>query len=279
MPKAYELPAPGELFDPEIFRLGAPCKRNHAWDEGVTLRTVKGRRCPLCDRIDALERQRKKREADPEGEKARVAAYMRERRAKVGRPSRSKHGLPYTPLLDSETRAMRRAIAAAGRIASVAQLICDQQREHWRTHPDDYATYARLRKRLNSRWKFMTDPSYRLYHRAKSKARKVAQRGGTPTHLSPTHLWQHWVRFDHRCAYCGCSGDLEIEHVIPISKGGEHHLGNIVPACTRCNGSKRSKDAHQWYKSRSYYDEARWNKIQSVLQQLRPVAKQLTLMP
>lgn len=275
MPKAYELPATGEPFDPELFRLGTPCKRNHLWDEGVTLRTVKYGKCPLCDRIDALERQHRLRQ-DPDYRRKQAAAVA-DKRKREGRPSRSKHGLPYTPLLDYETRAMRRAIATAGHIPSVAQLIFDQQREHWRTHPDDYATYARLRSKLNSRWRHMTDPSYRLYHRAKSKARKVAQRGGTPTHLSPTHLWRHWSKFDHCCAYCGCSGDLEVEHVVPISKGGEHHLGNIVPACHRCNSNKGRKDALQWYKTRTYYSEARWLKIQSVLEQSRPTAQQLAL--
>lgn len=230
----------------------------------------------ICSRESAIARQEQRKQTDPEY-KAKQAAYVKEKRKREGRPSRSKHGLPYTPLLDLETRAMRRAIATAGCIPSVAQLIFDQQREHWRTHPDDYATYARLRSKLNSRWRFMTDPSYRLYHRAKSKARKVAQRGGTPTHLSPTHLWRHWSKFDHCCAYCGCSGDLEVEHVVPISKGGEHHLGNIVPACHRCNSNKGRKDALQWYKTLAYYSEARWHKIQSVLEQSRPTAQQLTL--
>jgi 5-methylcytosine-specific restriction endonuclease McrA len=275
MPKAYELPAPGEPFDPELFKLGKPCKRNHIHADGMTLRKRNGAHCILCQRIDGLERQRLLRE-DP-GYNLRRAAAVADKRSREGRPSRSKHGLPYTPLPDRQTLAMLKAIKVAGSLPSVAQLIYDQQQAHWRTHLDDYADYRRLRSKLNSRWKFMTQPSYRLYHRAKSKARKVAQRGGTSTHLSPTHLWQHWCRFDHCCAYCGCTGDLEIEHVVPISKGGQHHLGNIVPACTQCNSSKRSNDALQWYKTRSYYSEARWNKIQSVLQQLRAVTKQLSL--
>jgi 5-methylcytosine-specific restriction endonuclease McrA len=277
MPKAYELPAPGEPFDPELFKLGKPCKRNHIHADGMTLRKRNGGYCILCQRIDGRELQRLYRTGPDHNRKA--AASIAEKRKREGRPSRSKHGLPYTPWTDRETRAMRKSIRVAGSLPSVAKLVYDQQQAHWHTHLDDYADYKRLRSKLYARWKFMTDSSYRLYHRAKSKARKVAQRGGTPTHLLPTHLWQHWVRFDHRCAYCGCIGDLEIEHVVPISKGGQHHLGNIVPACTQCNSSKRSNDALQWYKTRSYYSEARWNKIQSVLQQLRPVAKQLSLIP
>lgn len=46
------------------------------------------------------------------------------------------------------------------------------------------------------------------------------------------------------CAYCGRSGRLEMEHAIPISieKLGEHHLGNLVPACRECNSRKGDAD-------------------------------------
>lgn len=46
--------------------------------------------------------------------------------------------------------------------------------------------------------------------------------------------------FGGHCAYCGPTGRLEMEHAIPISieKLGEHHLGNLVPACRECNSRK-----------------------------------------
>ena len=43
------------------------------------------------------------------------------------------------------------------------------------------------------------------------------------------------------CVYCGVSGkeaELEIDHVHPVSKGGSHHIGNLVTACRRCNQKK-----------------------------------------
>lgn len=50
--------------------------------------------------------------------------------------------------------------------------------------------------------------------------------------------------FDQRCAYCGAEGDLVMEHVIPINRTslGEHRLGNLVPACRRCNTTKADQD-------------------------------------
>lgn len=43
------------------------------------------------------------------------------------------------------------------------------------------------------------------------------------------------------CVYCGVAGteaELEIDHVHPVSKGGSHHIGNLVTACRRCNQQK-----------------------------------------
>ncbi len=207
MPKAYQLPAPGEPFDPELFRLGTPCKRNHIHADGLTLRCLaRNGKCLLCERIDSRERSARRRATDPDFvERQRAYALQNQRR---------------------------------------------------------------LRR----------DLSYRLYQRAASKARKVAQRGGTPHHLTPSHLLRRWGEFNHACAYCGATGDLQVEHVVPISKGGEHHLGNIVPACHRCNSNKRCHDAHNWFASQSFYSAERWQLIQTLLLKSKPQATQLPLL-
>jgi len=54
-------------------------------------------------------------------------------------------------------------------------------------------------------------------------------------------------RHRQACAYCGRSGvPLQQEHVIPIARGGRHSVGNLVPACQPCNGSKGSKLLVEW---------------------------------
>ena len=276
-------------------KIGTLCKQGHRWNNSnYTLRNKHGK-CIECEKnrdrsgYDKANKRKYQREYyhknkdkiltrrnDPEKAAAR-REYIRRHRAINGRPSRSKAGFPYTPMGDTETRLMRRAIRLAGRIPSVAQLVYEQQVQHWKDFPDDRIQYVRVRAKEHSRWRFMTDIKYRLYHRAKAKARKVAQRGGTPFHLSPTQLWRRWCDFDHCCAYCGASGDLQVEHVVPISKGGEHHLGNIVPACHRCNSSKSSKDAHTWYRAQPFYEPWRWHNIQSILNKSKPMAEQISL--
>jgi 5-methylcytosine-specific restriction endonuclease McrA len=46
-----------------------------------------------------------------------------------------------------------------------------------------------------------------------------------------------------RCVYCGTPLGLEhatLDHVFPLSKGGDHAPGNLVAACQHCNQLKGS---------------------------------------
>jgi 5-methylcytosine-specific restriction enzyme A len=45
-----------------------------------------------------------------------------------------------------------------------------------------------------------------------------------------------------RCHYCGgCfpPSELTMDHVIPVARGGRSVKGNVVPACSACNRTKR----------------------------------------
>ena len=51
-------------------------------------------------------------------------------------------------------------------------------------------------------------------------------------------------RDNYTCQYCGCSGDdvcLEIDHIIPVSRGGVSDIRNLVTACEACNRSKSDR--------------------------------------
>jgi 5-methylcytosine-specific restriction endonuclease McrA len=51
--------------------------------------------------------------------------------------------------------------------------------------------------------------------------------------------------FDGGCAYCDEPAETW-DHVIPVSKGGKTEPANILPACVRCNSSKRDRDLDEW---------------------------------
>ena len=49
------------------------------------------------------------------------------------------------------------------------------------------------------------------------------------------------------CLYCGLLGG-QVDHVIPLTRGGTHSIGNLVPACRSCNASKNDKTITEWQK-------------------------------
>ena len=52
------------------------------------------------------------------------------------------------------------------------------------------------------------------------------------------------------CFYCASPGG-EIDHVIPLTKGGRHSIGNLVSCCRKCNSSKNNLFISQWNKKRT----------------------------
>lgn len=61
--------------------------------------------------------------------------------------------------------------------------------------------------------------------------------------------WQRLVRrYGYRCAYCGRKPlvPLTKDHVIPLSRGGQHAIGNILPACLSCNQAKGWRTITEW---------------------------------
>lgn len=49
------------------------------------------------------------------------------------------------------------------------------------------------------------------------------------------------------CAYCGLIPEtVEIDHIIPVSRGGRTTLGNLTVACLPCTRSKGAKTVQEW---------------------------------
>ena len=52
-----------------------------------------------------------------------------------------------------------------------------------------------------------------------------------------------------KCFYCGAIGG-EIDHVIPLTRGGSHSIGNLVGCCRSCNSSKNNRFLTEWLKKK-----------------------------
>lgn len=56
-----------------------------------------------------------------------------------------------------------------------------------------------------------------------------------------------FARDDFTCTYCGeRGGQLECDHIHPLSRGGSNDDDNLTTACRPCNRAKRDKTLDEW---------------------------------
>lgn len=54
-------------------------------------------------------------------------------------------------------------------------------------------------------------------------------------------------RDDFTCVYCGATpSQIECDHMIPISRGGDNSQSNLVTSCPTCNRKKATKTVDEW---------------------------------
>lgn len=72
--------------------------------------------------------------------------------------------------------------------------------------------------------------------------RRRAKLAGNDARLVTTRDMKRLAdRQRHRCFYCDAKTKLEVEHVVPVTRGGRHSIGNLVLACFDCNRGKSTK--------------------------------------
>lgn len=94
---------------------------------------------------------------------------------------------------------------------------------------------------LSRTWKKANPEKTRLYA-SNRRARKVAVDQGFRD-----IDWQNVKNyFDNKCPLTHRSGNLHREHFIPLSKGGSHSRGNIIPMDGVLNTSKHDRNPFEW---------------------------------
>ncbi len=82
----------------------------------------------------------------------------------------------------------------------------------------------------------------------RGRIKAVARRAVVRRQINPREIERMLTRQRWICAYC--SADLHfgyhLDHVVPLSRGGQHTIGNLVGACPRCNCSKGQKLLSEW---------------------------------
>jgi 5-methylcytosine-specific restriction endonuclease McrA len=62
------------------------------------------------------------------------------------------------------------------------------------------------------------------------------------------------------CHYCGRSAeprDLTMDHIVPVSRGGQSTKSNVVPCCKACNNAKKQLLPMEWEQYLHQFDRFR----------------------
>jgi len=71
---------------------------------------------------------------------------------------------------------------------------------------------------------------------------RQAKKRGAPGALTKQEWMEILERHEYRCAYCGRNDvKMTMDHIVPLSRGGQHVASNVVPACRTCNTSKGAR--------------------------------------
>jgi len=154
-----------------------------------------------------------------------------------------------TPAEKERKRAWYQAHKAQQRAKQLTRRAAN--REAYLAYMGAYnAAHREERRAYGKRYRETHREERRIYQRAYHKAhpevvkasfhRRRAQQAAAGKNDLTAHQWKEIkAHYDHRCVYCGRKmSRLTMDHILPLSKGGEHTFTNIVPACKACNDRK-----------------------------------------
>jgi 5-methylcytosine-specific restriction endonuclease McrA len=81
--------------------------------------------------------------------------------------------------------------------------------------------------------------------------------------------------YDWRCAYCGAQVDLTVDHRVPLSRGGDDSMENLIPACLSCNSSKHDRTELEFQAWQALLEFAK-GRARSATMSLRGAARRTT---
>ena len=88
---------------------------------------------------------------------------------------------------------------------------------------------------------------YKADQRRRAPAKNAARRVAYDTNFT-TEDWEDILAcFGYVCAHCHAKDvKLTLDHVIPLNRGGEHDVENVVPACEPCNYGRGDSLLSEW---------------------------------
>lgn len=173
----------------------------------------------------------KYRASNREKARARNARYWQENKDRLSQKNRD-----WREANPERVREYSRDYMRAARAADPSEA----RRRRREQYVKDKERVARLKREWNAR-----HPERVVEMAARRRARLASAATYTVSDREAARLR------NSDCYYCGALGPGTIDHVVPLSRGGTHGVGNLVPCCRTCNTSKGTKFLSEWRQSQS----------------------------
>jgi 5-methylcytosine-specific restriction endonuclease McrA len=171
--------------------------------------------------------------------KVKTYAYRAANRKKVAayqqRYKRRQAGLETPVRVQTEEEARASRLAAGKRYALAHPELDRMRKKRWRR--ENSAAVNEYQRVYMVKWRAENRERDNLLKARYRHARRAAGE------LPPVDTLLALLK--RPCAYCSGLA-VEIDHVIPVSKGGSNALENLAPACRGCNASKRNRTPEEW---------------------------------
>lgn len=142
-----------------------------------------------------------------------------------------------------KSQAADRKSRASGRGREVDQARYARERDRRKAYArQQYWSNPEASREYSRQWR-ASNPEKRHAQSARRRAAKLGSGSALVTDRDVSRLFD---RQSGCCAYCGEPAELTIDHVVPLSRGGTHSVGNLVGACRSCNCSKNASLLIEW---------------------------------
>lgn len=119
-----------------------------------------------------------------------------------------------------------RTLIGCGHFVSLRDVV------HW-VEEQEYGESAR--KQFQDEWRKRQQQKFR--------------RGMLESRRIPDYLRSE-VLYSGSCAYCSNPYPTQVDHIVPVSQGGNRRRRNLAPVCWPCNYEKRGLTVEEWRRRR-----------------------------
>lgn len=122
------------------------------------------------------------------------------------------------------------------------------RRHYWKNRDNIRVIRAENGKRKSTKdsvalWKASNPEKIKAAYR-NCRAKRITEIAGKK--ISAAEWAEIKKQYGQMCVYCYEKKILTMEHIVPLSRGGQHTIENVVPACRSCNSRKRNKSLEEF---------------------------------